>query len=268
MISLKRNSKGEFVEASGIRSRPSSRFEAGQSEPFRISRGKFHDFLSCRRCFYLDRVKGLVSPSTPGWSLNSTTDELLKKEFDDYRQKQEPHPSFLKFGLADVVPYQHPDLDKWRDSLHHGLEHRVEGSNIVLHGGVDDVWYSRTEQQLIVVDYKSQASPYPVRTQRYLEQTYHQSYKVQLDVYAYLLVKMGFSVWHTGYFYICNADRNAPAFNGQMLFQETLVPYRWNGDWIDERLWEMIQVLNSPEVPEPNPSCENCAYARARSNLF
>ena len=267
MISLKRNSKGQFVEATGLRTRESSKYTPGQVEPFRISRSKFNDFLSCQRCFYLDRVKGLASPSTPGWSLNSTTDELLKREFDAYRDQQTPHPAFQKFGLGDVVPYQHPELERWRDSLRAGLEHQIEGSNIVLHGGVDDVWLHRTEEKLIIVDYKSQASIYPVRTQGYLAGPYHQSYKVQLDVYAYLLVKMGFPVWHTGYFYVCNADRSAPAFNCQMTFTETLVPYEWNGDWIDERLWEMIGVLNSTEVPESNPSCENCAYARARSAL-
>ena len=75
----------------------------------------------------------------PGWTLNETTDVLLKKEFDLCREKQIPHRSFKELGLKGVVPFKHEDLDLWRDSLHHGLQYQVEDSNIVLHGGVDDI---------------------------------------------------------------------------------------------------------------------------------
>ena len=92
MLSLKRNGKGEFVEAPGKRSR--NIYSPNSNKPFKLSRGKFSDFLTCQRCFYLDRVKGLASPSMPGWSLNSLTDDLLKKEFDVCRETQTPHRIF------------------------------------------------------------------------------------------------------------------------------------------------------------------------------
>ena len=130
MISLKRNSKGVLVKASGLRSRESSVYVPKQTEPFKISRSKFNDFLACKRCFYLDRVKGLASPSMPGWTLNETTDRLLKKEFDLCREKQIPHRMFNQLGLEGVVPYKHEDLDLWRDSLHHGLQYELELSLI------------------------------------------------------------------------------------------------------------------------------------------
>ena len=76
---------------------------------------------------------------------------------------------------------------------------------------------------------------------------------------------MGFDVSPVGYFYVCNADRGALAFDGRLLFQETLVPYEWNIDWIDPQVWGMISVLNAYDIPEQNPSCENCAYARQRA---
>jgi hypothetical protein len=91
MISLKRNSKLELVKAEGIRSRASSIYTPNQKDDFRISRSKFDNFLLCPRCFYLDRVKGLQDPGMPAWSLNSATDHLLKKEFDECREKGEPH---------------------------------------------------------------------------------------------------------------------------------------------------------------------------------
>ena len=94
MIDLKRNSKKELVPATGMRSRASSIYKPNQDTDFKISRGKFSDFLTCKRCFYLDRVRGLEPPGTPGWSLNETTDLLLKKEFDACRENQTPHRLF------------------------------------------------------------------------------------------------------------------------------------------------------------------------------
>ena len=264
MISLKRNTKGDLVDATGLRSRESSIYRPNQTESFRISRSKFNDFLSCKRCFYLDRVRGIVSPGTPGWTLNQLTDDLLKKEFDLCRARGITHRILKEAGLEHIIPYTHPDLDLWRDSLRHGLEAKVENSSLILHGGVDDVWFDRHTEELIIVDFKSQASSSPVTTEHYLAGVYHQGYKVQLDVYAYLFNKMGFAVSPIGYFYVCNADRSAPSFGGTMVFSETLVPYEWNIEWIDGALREMVNTLNSDEVPEARASCENCAYARQR----
>ena len=121
MIDLKRNSKKEPVKATGFRAREASSYTPNQTEDFKISRGRFSNFLTCPRCFYLDRVKGLDAPGTPGWTLNETTDLLLKKEFDDCREKQIPHRLFTENGLGHVVPFDHPEIDNWRNSLHHGL---------------------------------------------------------------------------------------------------------------------------------------------------
>ena len=267
MISLKRNSKGELVPATGLRTKPSSIYTPNQVKEFKISRSKFSDFLKCKRCFYFDRVQGLVSPSTPGWTLNQATDLLLKKEFDECREKQVPHRIFKQFGLDDVVPFRHKDLDLWREPLHHGLQHQVENSNLVLHGGIDDVWVDLNNQQLIIVDYKSQSSSKPVTKETYLFGAYKQEYKIQLDFYAYLLVKMGFSVSPIGYFYVCNADRSVDQFNGRLLFEETIIPYRWSIDWLEQQISLMTNVLNSDHFPDGNPACENCAYAMQRTRI-
>ena len=106
-------------------------------------------------------------------------------------------------GLKDVVPFKHPDIDKWRDSLHHGLAHHIDGTNVVLFGGVDDVWHDLKTDQVIIADYKSQAKSSEVTREQYLSNAYHQSYKVQMDVYAYLLNNMAFNVSKASYFYVC-----------------------------------------------------------------
>ena len=53
--------------------------------------------------------------------------------------------------------------------------------------------------------------------------------------------------------------------SGELSFSETLVPYNWDTSWIDGKLAEMIATLNSEDLPDSNPSCENCAYARQRN---
>jgi ATP-dependent helicase/DNAse subunit B len=174
MISLKRNSKGELVPATGRRSTDRSSYKPGQAEDFKLSRGKFSDFLSCPRCFYMDRVLGLAEPGMPGWALNSATDELLKKEFDVCREKQIPHRLFKDYGLEHVIPYKHEEMDAWRDSMRRGLMYRFQDSNIILSGGVDDIWQDTKTQELIVVDYKSQASNEIVKAESYLAGVYHQ----------------------------------------------------------------------------------------------
>jgi hypothetical protein len=212
-------------------------------------------------------VKGLVSPGTPGWTLNETTDLLLKKEFDECRAAQLPHRLFKENGLEYLVPFQHPDLDRWRDSLRHGLKARYKSTNIILTGGVDDVWQDINDGKLVVVDYKSQANTRPLTPESYLADPYHDGYKVQMDFYAYLLREMKFAISKTTYFLVCNADRGADGFFGKMDFSETLIPYECNSDWIPGKVSEMLDLMNQTDVPEGNPSCSNCAYAKQRAAI-
>ena len=109
MISLKRNSKGELVNAPGKRTRKNSIYQPNQNLDFKISRGKFQDFITCKKCFYLDRVSGLKTPDTPPYSLNSATDMLYKKEFDDCRIKRQPHRLLKKYDLEHIIPFEHQD---------------------------------------------------------------------------------------------------------------------------------------------------------------
>ncbi len=261
MIDLKRNSKKEPVKATGVRARETSSYTPNQTYDFKISRGRFSNFLTCKRCFYLDRVMGLDPPGTPGWTLNETTDLLLKKEFDDCREKQIPHRLFTENGLSHVVPFDHPEMDNWRNSLHHGLMLRHKDTPIILTGGVDDIWQDTRTQQLIVVDYKSQAKNGLVDKQDYLDDPYHEGYKLQMNFYAYLLKGMGFDVHPTSYFLVCNAKRDDDGFHKTMNFDEYLVPYNWTIDGLEQQIDEMVALMNQHEIPEPNECCKNCAYS-------
>ena len=268
MIDLKRNSKKIPVKAPGHRTRSTSIYTPNQTTDFKISRSKFSDFLTCPRCFYLDRVRGLDPPGTPGWTLNETTDLLLKKEFDQCREAQVPHRLFRSYGLNHVVPFKHEEMDTWRNSLHGGLKLRHKDTNIVLGGGIDDIWQDTNTKELIIVDYKSQAKNRSVDPVEYLEDPYHEGYLTQMDFYAYLLSGMGFAVHPTAYFLVCNADRSKEDFNKAMHFEEALVPYEWDSSWIGSEVDGMIALMNQREIPAPNESCKNCAYAEQYSQAL
>jgi CRISPR/Cas system-associated exonuclease Cas4 (RecB family) len=254
-------------EVSSFRVRKTSLYDKKSNQPFKISRSKFSNFLSCKRCFYLDRVIGLKEPSMPGWALNSAVDELLKKEFDFYRKEQKPHPIMIKNNL-DFVPYYHKDLDVWRNSLKGGISFLDEKTNLIIHGGIDDIWFDLKQKKLVVVDYKAQSSNYPVSIDSYLNNEWHLSYKLQMDIYVHILRKMNFKVSDYSYFYVCNGEKLNDKFNNKLDFKVTLVPYKSNTSWIDAKLEEMKEVLNLDNPPSIEPSCEKCAYLKGGKEYF
>ena len=268
MISLKRNGKtGELVEATGITSQKWRIYQPYQKKDFTLSRSRYDAFKTCQRCFYLKTNRGFMEPSTPGWTLNTLTDTLLKKEFDICRSKKQSHRILINNGLDHIIPFQHEDIDKWRNSISGGLKHRFKKTNIILQGGVDDVWFNTKTEELIVADYKSQQKNEKVTQETYFNGAYKDGYKRQLDFYAYLLKSMGFKVSSDAYFYICNAKEVDEGFHGKMLFDEVLIHYQVKTDYLEEDIQEMINVMNSNAIPESHKSCENCAYARQRSGI-
>ena len=81
-------------EATSFRTRKNSIYDKKSNSPFKISRSKFSNFLNCKRCFYLDRVKGLKEPSMPGWALNVTVDEWKYCDNLEYITLQELDKKF------------------------------------------------------------------------------------------------------------------------------------------------------------------------------
>ena len=254
-------------EVASFRVRKNSLYDKKSNTPFKISRSKFSNFLSCKRCFYLDRVVGLKEPSMPGWALNSTVDELLKKEFDQYRIEQKPHPIMTKNNL-DFIPYQHKDLDIWRNSLKGGISYLDEKTNLIIHGGIDDIWFDKKEKKIVVVDYKAQSSSYPVSVTSYLGSQWHISYKLQMDIYVHILRKMNFNVSDMSYFYVCNGEKTNNSFENKMDFKTTLVPYKVDTSWIEKKITEMKIVLNLDSPPNIESTCEKCAYLKGGKNYF
>ena len=103
MIYLNRNkTTKELKPTNGFKSQEYRIYELNKKiKPFRLSRSKFSDFLTCKRCFYLDQVKGLKYLDTLPFTLNNAVDALVKKEFDFHRKKQTPHPLMNKYKINE-----------------------------------------------------------------------------------------------------------------------------------------------------------------------
>ena len=83
---------------------PAKLFNPKSEEPFVFSRSRIDNFLECKRCFYLTNKIGIARPPSFPFNLNNAVDELLKNEFDTYREKQEPHPIMVENRIK-ALPY-------------------------------------------------------------------------------------------------------------------------------------------------------------------
>ncbi|MFZ2970963.1 MAG: PD-(D/E)XK nuclease family protein [Minisyncoccia bacterium] len=231
-------------------------FDPNSKKPFKLSRSKIDLFLNCPRCFYLDRRLGIAQPPGYPFSLNSAVDALLKKEFNIHRVKNTAHPLMKKYGI-DAVPFAHEKMDEWRDSLRSGIQYLHEPTNMIITGGVDDVWIDR-DGELIIVDYKATSKSEEVN----LDAPWQIGYKRQMEIYQWLFRKNGFKVSDTGYFVYCNGDADKEAFDAKLEFDIKILPYTGNGDWIEQTIIDAHFCLVGDSLPCSGEDCDYCKYRK------
>lgn len=240
--------------------RTRNKYDPQSDKPFKLSRSKIDLFLNCPACFYLDRRIGVNLPPGYPFNLNSAVDNLLKDEFDVYRRKRIPHPLCVE-NSVEAIPFEHHDLDKWRDALRGGVEFFDRERNLVITGGIDDVWINK-DGHLNVVDYKATSKKGEVS----LDADWQIGYKRQIEVYQWLLRRNEFDVSDIGYFVYCNGDSQKGRFDAVMDFDIKLIPYCGNDSWIEGTLDDIIDCLRSDEVPKPSEECDFCAYFEVRNS--
>jgi len=230
--------------------------------PFKLSRSKIDLFLNCPRCFYIDRRLGLAPPPGYPFNLNSAVDELLKRDFDRYREKKIAHPLMEEFGV-DAVPFQHDDLEDWRNSLSKGIQFHHKETDLLITGGVDDVWENK-KGELLIVDYKATSKNGDVS----LDAPWQIAYKRQMEIYQWLFEKNGFTVNPTGYFVYCNGKRGTPRFNNRLEFEVRILPYTGTTSWVEQAIMDIYNCLNSQGVPKRADGCDFCLYTRELEGLL
>ncbi|MBU3978789.1 PD-(D/E)XK nuclease family protein [Patescibacteria group bacterium] len=232
-------------------------YDSNSAELFRLSRSKIDLFLNCPRCFYLDRKLGVAQPPGYPFSLNSAVDKLLKKEFDIHRAKGTKHPLMARYGI-DAIPLTHEKIDEWRDSMRRGITVQIHGSNVVVTGGIDDVWIN-PQEEFIIVDYKATSK----ETEVTLDADWQIGYKRQMEIYQWLFRQNGYKVSPTGYFVYCNGDADKEAFDAKLEFDIKILLYIGNSDWVEQTILDAIKCLQSDNLPLSGQDCDFCKYREA-----
>lgn len=233
-------------------------YEPHARESFRLSRSRIENFLKCPRCFYIDRRLGVDQPPGYPFSLNSAVDALLKKEFDIHRAEHSKHPLFERYGI-DAVPFEHPMMNTWRETLE-GLQYKHEPSGFLITGALDDIWQN-SNGELYVVDYKATAKNGEVN----IDAEWQKGYKNQIEMYQWLLrhQKDAFKVSSVGYFVYVNGKTDAKAFDARLEFDVKVIPYEGDDSWVEGKLMEIKECLNSDKLPSASAECDFCVYRKA-----
>ena len=168
---------------------------------------------------------------------------------------------------GDLMIFDHKDIDKWRQSLSSGISYLDKDTNLIIKGGIDDVWFDLDNKKLVVVDYKAQSNSNPVEPVSYLENQYHQGYKRQMDIYVHILRNMKFDVSDRSYFLVCNGEKTPEKFDKKIEFTTTLIPYDTDTSWVSSKIVEMKKTLESSKIPEYNINCESCIYLASSKTI-
>ena len=255
--------------------RHQSVFNPEHPAPYELARGRVENFLKCKACFWLTQLKGVKPPEIPNFTINTTTDILLKRDADAVRGKS-TLPIWEAAGLGHLIPFEHEDLENWTNSQQFGLnDHHFntihEETNIKFGGGLDDVFLNTETGKIHIVDYKSQAqgtrSPnnYEVKPSS-LNDPWKIGYKRQMDMYVWVARRKGFDVSDTGYFVYVDAQHknvdgmlmDADPNIAWMKFNASILPYEADTSWVEPTLIEIKDfLLNQSYCPEHTPKGEN-----------
>lgn len=209
----------------------------------------------------MDRRLGLGQPPGFPFSLNSAVDKLLKKEFDLHRAEGSAHPLMKAYGL-NAVPYQHEKMNEWRDALGGGIRFLHPATNLLITGGIDDIWVNPAGE-LIIVDYKATSKDGEVS----LDAEWQIGYKRQMEIYQWLFRQNGFKVNKTGFFVYCNGDTDKEAFDAKLEFDIKLLPYDGNDNWVEQSIVDAHKCLIGSVLPPSSLECDFCAYRKAAKEI-
>ncbi|OIP57910.1 MAG: hypothetical protein COX79_02845 [Candidatus Levybacteria bacterium CG_4_10_14_0_2_um_filter_36_16] len=228
-------------------------FDPTSTQPFKLSRSRIELFMNCPRCFYIDRRLGVDRPPGFPFSLNSAVDSLLKKEFDIHRAANTTHPLMKMCGI-DAVPLAHEDINMWRNTMK-GIQFLHTPSNLLVFGGIDDVWVTPKGEYLIV-DYKATSKEAEVT----LDADWQIGYKRQMEIYQWLFRQNGHKVSDTGYFVYCNGTTDRKAFDGKLEFDIKIIPYVGDSSWVEKTLLDIKKLLSANKIPDASSECDYCLY--------
>ena len=118
-----------------------------------------------------------------------------------------------------------------------------------------DLWVNPAGQ-LIVVDYKATSKDGEVS----LDDEWKDGYKRQMEIYQWILRRMGYDVLDTGYFVYANGRKDLDGFNGTLSFHIQLIDYKGDCGWVEKAVRDAYRCLASDRLPDRQEGCEYCDY--------
>ena len=230
------------------------KYESGKT--FKLSRSGIDSFVNCQRCFYLNKVGNIKNIGMPAFSLNSAHDELMKKELDIYREKAKAHPYMDNLG-RNLIPFQHENMEEWRNNRK-GITYHHKKTNLIITGSVDDVWIDTDSNELVIVEYKSTSTQSEIDLND--GSPWKEQYKRQIDIYQWLFKMNGFKVSDDSVFLYSNGLKTSENFKDVMKFKTYVLEYKGSTEWVEDKLFEIKNVLDGNSIPEINEDCETCSY--------
>ncbi len=239
-------------------------------KPIKISRSGLRLFLECPRCFWLEQHHKIRRPPSYPYTLSAAVDYLVKREFDKYRIKGELPPVFAKFFeanpaqnlsadrqqkgrvLGGVKLYPGEELADWRNNFR-GIGYQDEDLGATLYGAIDDI-LQFPDGSLAVVDYKSSGSK---------EITIYDDYQKQMDVYAYILSRMGRQTHPEAYFVFYQVDKSGNGFANALNFREELRNVKVDAAWVPGAFEQAVKIARQEAPPQASPTCTHCQYVQA-----
>ena len=268
-----------------LKKRHQSRFNPEHPAPYELSRGRLENFITSPARFWLEQKAGVEMPGMPGFNLNTNTDTLLKRDFDAYRsaEVETTHPLLIENNLSHIFPFDHPDLNKWTDSMRFGASENHfntihEESNILFGGGLDDCYENRETGELHIVDYKSTAQLASEENIKPLDESflmppkdgspdYKAGYRRQMDMYQWIMRRkmpekkvsdIGYFVYvdgqHHGLQGMIDPDNPSKAY---MEFNVAVIPYKADDSWVEQALIDAKKLLLSDECPPLDPIADD-----------
>jgi len=212
---------------------------------FKLSPSTLNLMHECPRCFWLSTHKVWSRPAGIFPSLPSGMDGILKTHFDKFMEKGKLPPELCNNSeCKNLKLFDNKELLKeWRNSRR-GLWFEDKEGNI-LHGGIDNMLINKKNDKLIVLDYKTRGFP--------LKEDTHEHYQSQLNIYAWLLTKLGYKVENFAYLLFYHPKEVTET--GQVIFNTDLKKMKVSLDEAEALFKKAIKMLNGDC---PKEDCEWC----------
>lgn len=211
----------------------------------------------CPRCFWLYKHKDIRRPQGYPYTLSIAVDQLLKAEFDEYRERGEMHPVLASYDGLDKARLfsDQAQLQKWRNNFE-GLKYHDEGLDATLFGAVDDM-LEFPDGSLAVIDYKSSGAK---------EISVYEDYQMQMDVYTYILEQIGRKTARKAYFVFYQVDKT-DGFKGRLPFRGEIREVTTDPTYVYDAFKKAVELARSPNPPQSHSECDYCTWAHLSTHM-